>query len=155
MAKLNTHGSELYRKEGLCRLYSFRSNGWILINTGGGWKRYRKLADPSLAGAKASADKQRAKDIQRDADYPRCAEYRALVHSAVSIDHRWGLESMVSASPTDPLNTGADFADKHRYSDCRVVTIATMERLCSAYLAKERELDIAKSAQAVLSALTA
>jgi hypothetical protein len=101
------------------------------------------------------ATAQEAKDRQRDSDYPACAEYRALVHSAVSIDHRWGLDSMVSANPTDPANLGADFADKYKYSDCRRVGIMTMERLCRAYLAKEREMDIAKSAQAVLSALTA
>jgi hypothetical protein len=153
MAKLSANGLELYRKEGLCKRFSFRSNGWILVNSGGGWKRYRKMR----AGRTPLevAESQEAKDRQRDSDYPAYAEYRALLHLAVSIDHRWGLDSMVSASATDPLNTAADFADKYRYSDCRVVPSATMVRLCVAYLAKERELDVAKSAQAVLSAVSA
>ena len=152
MAKLSANGLELYRKEGLCRRFSFRSNGWILVNSGGGWKRFRKMRAGRTPQEVASS--QEATDKRRDADYPAYVEYRALLHSAVGIDYRWGLDSMVSASPTDHVNTAADFATKYNYSDCRAVPIATMEKLCVAYLAMDREREIAKSAQAVLSALT-
>ena len=152
MAKLSANGSELYRKEGVCRRFSFRSNGWILVNSGGGWKRFRKMREGRTPQEVASS--QEAIDKQREIDYPAYDEYRALLHSAVGIDHRWGLDSMVSASLNDHVTLAAEFADKHRYSECRAVSITMMDRLCNAYVAKRHELDIAKSAQAVLSALT-
>ena len=156
MAKLSANGSELYRKEGLCRRYSFRSNGWILVNSGGGWKRFRKMRAGRTPQEVASS--QEATDKQREIDYPAYVEYKALLHSAVSLDHRRGLDSMVSASLNDHVTLAAEFAYKYRYSSCRVVrvvSITMMERLCNAYVAKRREYDVAKSAQAVLSAVTA
>jgi hypothetical protein len=142
MAKLSANGLELYRKEGLCKRYSFRSNGWILVNSGGGWKRFRKMrADRTPLEV---AEAQEAKDHQRDSDYPAFAEYRAILHLAVGIDYRWGLDSMVGAGYTDPANLAADYADKYKYSDSPTVTIATIERLCRAYrLAVEEEQAVA------------
>ena len=145
MAKLSANGLELYRKEGLCKRFSFRSNGWILVNSGGGWKRFRKMR----AGQTPLevAESQEAKDRQRDSDYPAYAEYRAILHLAAGIDQRRGLDSMVSANPTDHRNLADDYADKYEYSDRRVVPIATMEKLCAAYLAMSHEREAAKSAQ--------
>ena len=102
-----------------------------------GWKRHQKIR-PAVTPQEV-ANSQKAIDKQREIDYPAYVEYRDLLHLAVSLEYRWELDSMVSVNPTDHLNTGADFADKYRYSDCRVVPIATMEKLCIAYLAMERE----------------
>jgi hypothetical protein len=144
MAKLSANGSELYRKEGLCKRFSFRSNGWILVNSGGGWKRFRKMRAGRTPSEVASS--QEAIDNRREIDFPAYVEYRDLLHSAVSLDHRWGLDSMVSASLNDHVNLAAEFADKYRYSDCRAVPIATMDRLCSAYREMIRENDAEKAA---------
>jgi len=92
------------------------------------------------------ANAQQATDEQHGSDYPAYAEYRALLHLAVGLDYRWGLNSMVSANPDDHMNLSADFAHKYKYTDCRVVPIATIERLCRAYQEMVRENDAAKAA---------
>lgn len=42
MATLRNNGTEIGRIETLTKKYSYRSNGWILVNSGTGWKRHSK-----------------------------------------------------------------------------------------------------------------
>jgi len=142
MATLQANGTVLDRFEYENCAIAVMSNGHILRNTGGGWKRHRR-AKPGVT-AEAIAQKRRASYDARRAACPVWAQYIKLLCQLVSLPHRAELATLVDLMPGDPDGVWSMMDDRRVCLDLEDVV-----KLCELREAGEVELSAYKKANEI------
>ncbi|OYW71860.1 MAG: hypothetical protein B7Z37_26600 [Verrucomicrobia bacterium 12-59-8] len=106
MASLSKNGDELARVNELTRSFSYRSNGYILMSYGDGWRRYNKRPYADI--------KERAKyatwfDAELGKGYQ---EYRQLFHDTIPLRNRLHAAEMIKLYKGDPDALFSEFDDR-------------------------------------------
>jgi hypothetical protein len=86
MASLNKNGEELFRLDLLRESRSYRSNGFVLINRGFGWKRGKNHGPEKIGEV---IERRKANEEKLQQDRPWFCQYRALVQAEFPLSTRW------------------------------------------------------------------
>lgn len=141
MATLSKHGAELYRYEGIAFRLSYRADGEILRDNGGGWKLWKRCkpgTDPA-----EFANRQRERNAQLDRDCPCFAAFREKMHSLVPFKARYWVFETLKTLPDDPDGLCTELQESSlQYSDHNpALGIDDCVELCRAYAVATREAE--------------
>ena len=145
MAKLSSHGTELYREElANCRLAYFE-DGHILRDSGAGWKLYRKFKQ-GVNVRDAVSRKQSFRDNVTPERTMRNAFREAIVDAFPAISQRATVFMAVSILPTDPDGVWSELNDSPFSRDVEIDLELAVE-LCRLYVCAQEEGQAEKTAK--------
>lgn len=86
MASLNKNGEELFRLDLLRESRSYRSNGFVLINHGFGWKRGKNHGPEKIGEV---IEQRKANEEKLRQERPFFCEYRKSIQAEFPLSIRW------------------------------------------------------------------
>lgn len=110
MAKLSSNGQEIGRIETLTGVLSYRTNGQILKNSGGGWKRFKHVksgVDPVAHFHKRVEDMKKLL-----VENPAYATYRRLLHENFPVSKRTEADLVLGLLGDDYDGAWSEFEDR-------------------------------------------
>lgn len=114
MANLKNHGSEILRLEYLSSSVSCRSDGYLLRNTGNGWKLFRKVK-PGIDPVSYFAGKAE----RRNARLAACPIYAQYIRklSEYGVSTRSMIHRTLELIPNDPDGVWSTLEDYGKHAD--------------------------------------
>lgn len=129
MAKLCAHGETVGTVDMLTKSTRYMSDGKILVNSGQGWKLYRKVK-PEVA-PKQAYEHAVAHQLEADRKFPAFAAYRKALHELCGVGKRWKLHTAVTMMPDDPDGVWSEVCDG--YADNVHADLGDVVALCASY----------------------
>ena len=107
MAKLRSHGLELFRDEGLTDKIALFADGHILRDYGSGWKLYKKLKPGQSATDYAETLRERLRTLRG----PSWHAFAERFHALVSFKNRHFVYNAIKLLPDDPDGVYSEMDD--------------------------------------------